>query len=391
MEIRLPHLFKKGVIQEQVADADAQYQLALRYSKGLGVRQDVDKAEKLFRESAQNGCAQSQFMMGVLNDADIGRHNAPMAANEWYALAGNAGNSEAQFNLGYNYEHGIGTEVNINEALHWYRKASARGSGKASFCLGCLFASDGPVCEYEKGYRYLELAFTQGMPKAGYVLYALYSTGVGLPTPNSFQAQKWLKKAAAAKVPAAMFVLGHLTLYGSDYVTKDEPETWRLMEAAVLGGCLPAMTSLGLMYCFGLAGKNPDFATAYSLLHTASVCGDTSATAAVAIMRLRGLGITEERDRAVDDCRKAAEANDGCAQNNLGVLCAIGIAAGGREKAEKLFAQASQNGCARAAENRAALDQNGPLFFELASGSITLSFPSDPQTEGSLAPSKKTA
>jgi len=375
----LRNWFRKDELKNRAehGDPDAQYQMAVRYSEGLGVRQNNHKAEELFCLSAQNGVTESQFMMGVLNDTELGRSGTaePHAANEWYALAAGKGDTQAQFNLAYNYEHGIGAPVNLNEAINWYTKAADAGVPKANFCLGCIYAADEGYIDYPAAYSRLEAAASAGFPRAGYVLFAMYGEGVGLKEPNIFLAQKWIKRAAAEGDAPSMFILAHLTIYGSDYVEKNESEAWRLMEASALAGCLPAMSSLGLMYCYGIAGRTPDFVVAYSLLTAASIGGDAAATDALALMHLRGMSVTADPAKAAQLLKQATEAGEPCAANNLANLCVAGLIPGGTTEAARLYGLARDHGSSRAAQNLAALPGTDPLFFELVSGSITLSFP----------------
>src|SRR5437764_14004530 len=74
-------------------DADSQYELAVRYTKGDGVAKDAVEAAKWFRKAAEQGSA------------------------------------KAQFRLAYAYDNGEGVPKDAAEAVKWYRKMAEQGFG----------------------------------------------------------------------------------------------------------------------------------------------------------------------------------------------------------------------------------------------------------------------
>jgi hypothetical protein len=77
--------------QTERGDAEAQYNLGVKYAEGKGVPQDYKKAF------------------------------------EWYTKAAEQGDIMAQFYLGVMYEKGLGVPQNHEEAIEWWRKAAAAG------------------------------------------------------------------------------------------------------------------------------------------------------------------------------------------------------------------------------------------------------------------------
>jgi hypothetical protein len=81
-------------------DASAQFGMALKYSKGLGIPKDELEAVKWYRKSADQGYA------------------------------------SAQYNLGLSYKKGEGVPKDFSEAVKWYRKAAIQENVWARNNLG---------------------------------------------------------------------------------------------------------------------------------------------------------------------------------------------------------------------------------------------------------------
>ena len=150
-------------LKEEAAqgDADAQFTLGVRYSRGRGVPQDYAEALK------------------------------------WYRLAANQGKAAAQLNLGVMYHEGEGVPRDYVQALKWYRLAAAQRDALAQYNLGAMSSKgEGVPRDYAEALKWFRLAAAQGHAKAQYNLGAMYGKGQGVPQ-NSVQALKWLTLAAA--------------------------------------------------------------------------------------------------------------------------------------------------------------------------------------------------
>ncbi len=82
---------KQTPLQTGEGDAEAQYNLAVAYGKGIGVTQNHQEAVKWLRKAAEQG------------------------------------HPEAQYNLGIAYSKGIGVTQNYQEAEKWFQKAAEQG------------------------------------------------------------------------------------------------------------------------------------------------------------------------------------------------------------------------------------------------------------------------
>ncbi len=111
------------------------------FEKGIAAYQanDLPLAYKEFRASADEGHADSQFNVALMFEKGIGVKKDEKEAVSWYGKSAAQGNSAAQFNLGVMYENGRGAEVDFAKAHEWYRKASVQGDPLAIGNLGMLY------------------------------------------------------------------------------------------------------------------------------------------------------------------------------------------------------------------------------------------------------------
>ena len=107
---------------------DAQYELAIQYLYGYGVRQDMNKSVYWFEESAKNGHKIGQYKLGLMYDTGEGvRQNLSKAA-QLYKQSADQGVGIAQFNLAMMYITGEGVDtVNMEMAAFWMDKARTAG------------------------------------------------------------------------------------------------------------------------------------------------------------------------------------------------------------------------------------------------------------------------
>ncbi|MEP4079844.1 tetratricopeptide repeat protein [Haloferula sp.] len=119
------------------------------FDKGIAAYQanDLPLAYKEFRASADEGHADSQFNVALMFEKGIGVKQDEKEALSWYEKAAKQGNSAAQFNLGVLYENGRGCKVDFAKANEWYRKASLQGDPLAVGNLGMLYVRGDGVKE----------------------------------------------------------------------------------------------------------------------------------------------------------------------------------------------------------------------------------------------------
>jgi hypothetical protein len=108
----------------QQGQAPAQFYLANRYKKGLGVKQDAEQAFVWFKKAADQGIP------------------------------------AAQLNVGEMYANGLGTSRNLQQAKAYLMKAAKLGDNRASYNLAVL---EERAKNYVGAYQWYELSTRDGM------------------------------------------------------------------------------------------------------------------------------------------------------------------------------------------------------------------------------------
>ncbi len=177
----------------------AQYNLALLYSRGQGLDRDPVKATQLFESAANQGLVQAQYNLGLAyltgngvtqnedtamswfqkaaelgdpNAADnlgtiLEKHQDYGSAMKWYRKAADAGVAEANFNIGSMYDLGRGVIADPVQAMSWYQKGAELGDG-ASLCNIAILYYNGEGVKMDRSvaYQYLLIAQRAGEPRA---------------------------------------------------------------------------------------------------------------------------------------------------------------------------------------------------------------------------------
>ena len=108
-------------------DANAQFNLGVRYDNGEGVPQNNVEALKWYWLAANQGLANAQYNLGVRYGEGRGVPQNEAEAVKWYRLAANQGLADAQYNLGGRYDNGEGVPRNYVNAYMWFNLAAAQG------------------------------------------------------------------------------------------------------------------------------------------------------------------------------------------------------------------------------------------------------------------------
>ena len=82
------------------SDAEAQYNLGVRYENGRGVRKNQQKAFWWWRVAAEHGHPQAQYNLGLMYSNGEGVPEDYQEARKWYRLAAEQGDATAQYQLG---------------------------------------------------------------------------------------------------------------------------------------------------------------------------------------------------------------------------------------------------------------------------------------------------
>ena len=96
-------------------------------------------AYEKFLAGSNEGHVFSQYNLALMYENGIGIKKNEKYTLFWYNKAALQGNAAAQFNLGVLYENGKGTKVDFAQANKWYRKSAVQGDGLAVGNLGMLY------------------------------------------------------------------------------------------------------------------------------------------------------------------------------------------------------------------------------------------------------------
>lgn len=187
--------FREWKAAAEKGHADAQFDLGVLYSKGLGVRHDMTEAVAWYRSAAEKGNVQAAFSLGQLYSRGWGVPRDEADAMRWFEMA-NSSEADLQQVTGWMQVAGYGMDQDYVQAAYWYRQAADHGHAEAQFNLARLYAHGQGVPKDDKeAARWCRAAATHGFGPAQDRLGVRYSQGLGLPQDNG-QAYFWLTVAS---------------------------------------------------------------------------------------------------------------------------------------------------------------------------------------------------
>jgi hypothetical protein len=155
----------------EAGHAEAQFELALVYSKGRGVTKNLATGFEWFRKAAAQGHAVAQYNLGValVNGYGVARNHAEAVA--WFRKAADQGYDDAMVELGLQYLKGQGVAQSYVTAARWFRKAAEKGYARGQALLGSAYLNgEGVPRDEAKAYFWLSLAADQGFALATSIL-----------------------------------------------------------------------------------------------------------------------------------------------------------------------------------------------------------------------------
>jgi TPR repeat protein len=124
----------KEIEQEAInGDADAQYNLYLRYKYGDGVTKDETKSFYWQSMAAKYGNDEAQYWLAAKYAMGWGVTKDNTKAAYWYTQSAMQGNTESQYFLGDRYHLGLGVPKDNVIAYAWYYIATENGHINATF------------------------------------------------------------------------------------------------------------------------------------------------------------------------------------------------------------------------------------------------------------------
>lgn len=135
------------------------YVIANRYYE----EKKYEEAVKWYEKSAEQGCIEAQFMVGMCCYDGIGREKDYTEAVKWYKAAAEQGHIDAQYNIATCYHKGNGVNQNDVLAIQWYQKAAMQNDVDAQYNLGiCYDMGIGVKQNYIEAVKWYQKASEQG-------------------------------------------------------------------------------------------------------------------------------------------------------------------------------------------------------------------------------------
>ncbi len=208
-------------------DAEAQYQLALRYKNGTGTPQNLPKAIELFTKAAEQNHAKALHSLGYLYIKGIGVTKDVNTARTFFEKSAALNFDEAMYNLGLMYQDGIGTQQDYQKAFSLFEQADKLGNFKATAALGHMYHNGlGREKDLIKAFSYYVQAAKDGSASAQYALGGYYEYGKGNISKDLTKAREWYEKSASQNFPDALLTLGAIYFDGKgvqqDYLKSGE-------------------------------------------------------------------------------------------------------------------------------------------------------------------------
>ena len=144
-------------------DPKAFFEIASRYSDGVGVAKNLKEAAKYYTKAADGGFAPAQFRIGSFYEKGLGVERDATKAKTWYQMAAEQGNASAMHNLAVLFAMGASGPADNDSAALWFTKAAEYGVKDSQYNLGILAAKGlGVKQNLEDSYKWFALAAKAG-------------------------------------------------------------------------------------------------------------------------------------------------------------------------------------------------------------------------------------
>ena len=107
-------------------NSDANYELGLRYYKGIGVDVDYTKAKGYFETAINGGCNAAAYYLGMIYYNGKGTVTNHSKAKEYFEKSEADNNIFSSYYLGKIYYWGDGVEKNVEKATSYKSKVLAK-------------------------------------------------------------------------------------------------------------------------------------------------------------------------------------------------------------------------------------------------------------------------
>jgi len=132
------------------------YRLGIACIRGIGMKEDRARGEKLLLAAAEDEDPEAMTALGIAYIREL--IEGGMAKGfEFIDKAAEAGEPEAMFQKGANLKPGASSASDPAKALEWLKKAADAGHSGAMYAIGTMYwAGDGVPEDKEEGSKWYE-------------------------------------------------------------------------------------------------------------------------------------------------------------------------------------------------------------------------------------------
>ena len=328
--------------------APAQYELAMCYKNGFGIRKNPEKCVEILTKAAEAGHARAQAALGRCYFDGFGVEVNWDTAREWYEKAAEQKDSlglallgetyylvpkgdretkpdyrkafnyfmqstkqpnpcaEGMFYLGNCYYFGYGTGKNILRAMSWWEGAARLDLPEAQSNLGFSYLDgDNGQKHYDMAVNLFRKAAKHKNAKAQYGLSKCYQNGYGLK-PNAGRARQLFMESAKNGYDKAQYELAYNYWEGKNGFPKDFKQALYWYELAAENGYWKAQVEIAVN---AYEKEKYDIAVKW-LTYTAE--NDPPVAYSVYLLALcykEGKGVEKDLQKAEEWMQKAFELN----------------------------------------------------------------------------------
>jgi len=294
----------------------AKLEYALLYTRGWGVKRDLERARILLLQAVQQdfpGRGRVAFELGKLYRKSRGKDCARIAF-EWYTKAIKWDYYKAHAELGKSHARGLGVPVDIERALYHYKLAANYGSPAAVIPLINIIARGSDLRDPDpvrarsllaEFHPMLEAEAKKGSGVSARTLGRMYSKGPVLKR-NIARAMHWYSVAASLGDAAAMHDLALLSLdQGAEF--QDSGKILELLNESAERGYGGAMTALGRLHLKRKLKLEPEGAPDW--FRKGVTVGHAGSMEELAKLYLSGKLVEKNREEALRLAKQGARQN----------------------------------------------------------------------------------
>ena len=298
---------------DEIAGKSASEICSLGYAYDMGTNgktENLQKAIKYYRISAERGNASGQANLGIMYKKGRGVTQDYAEALKWLRKAADQNNSTGMCSLGEMYQNGYGVTQDNYEALKWFRKAADQKHKTAYAWMGYMYEfGHGVTKDLSQAKAWYQKGADAGDDYSKNKLKESQFANVSSSSSTSSSSSSSYDSEIAGKSAGDINTLGVNYELGKNGKTKDLAKALKYYKIAADKGDRFAQYNLGLMYK-NEKGVTKDYSEAFKWFSKSAEQGYANAQNQLGIMYYNGQGTTKDNYLAVKWFRKAAEQND---------------------------------------------------------------------------------